>query len=71
MPIFTKQVWRLDSGYTQRYDPFHTRHSMVDFLTIIEGKLTEPQRQALLQVAGDCPVKATLLREISFKYGVA
>ena len=37
----------------------------------LEGNLTEPQRQALLQVAGDCPVKATLLREISFKYGVA
>ena len=36
----------------------------------LQGNLTEPQRQALLKVAGDCPVKATLLQEISFKYGV-
>ena len=36
----------------------------------LQGDLTEPQRQALLQVAGDCPVKATLLKRISFKYGV-
>ena len=36
----------------------------------LQGNLTEPQRQALLKVAGDCPVKATLLKSISFKYGV-
>jgi putative redox protein len=36
----------------------------------LQGNLTEPQRQALLKVAGDCPVKETLLKRISFKYGV-
>ena len=36
----------------------------------LQGNLTESQRAALLQVAGDCPVKETLLRRISFKYGV-
>jgi len=35
----------------------------------LQGDLTPPQRQALLKVAGDCPVKATLLKKISFKYG--
>ncbi|MDD2901105.1 MAG: OsmC family protein [Syntrophales bacterium] len=36
----------------------------------LEGNLTQAQRDALLEVAGDCPVKATLLKKISFKYGV-
>ncbi|MBI4644705.1 MAG: OsmC family protein [Deltaproteobacteria bacterium] len=36
----------------------------------LQGNLTEPQHQALLRVAGDCPVKKTLLKRISFKYGV-
>jgi len=36
----------------------------------LQGNLTEPQREALLRVAGDCPVKETLLKRISFKYGV-
>jgi putative redox protein len=36
----------------------------------LQGNLTEQQRQALLKVAGDCPVKQTLLKRISFKYGV-
>jgi putative redox protein len=36
----------------------------------LQGNLTQPQREALLKVAGDCPVKATLLKRISFKYGV-
>jgi putative redox protein len=36
----------------------------------LRGNLTEEQREALLQVAGDCPVKQTLLRTVSFKYGV-
>jgi putative redox protein len=36
----------------------------------LQGNLTESQRQALLKVAGDCPVKATLLKKIGFKYGV-
>lgn len=35
----------------------------------LQGNLTQPQREALLKVAGDCPVKATLLKKISFKYG--
>ena len=36
----------------------------------LQGNLTEPQQEALLKVAGDCPVKQTLLKRISFKYGV-
>ena len=36
----------------------------------LQGNLTEPQREALLRVAGDCPVKETLLKTLSFKYGV-
>jgi putative redox protein len=36
----------------------------------LQGDLTEPQRQALLRAAGDCAVKETLLKRISFKYGV-
>ena len=36
----------------------------------LQGNLTQPQQEALLKVAGDCPVKQTLLKRISFKYGV-
>jgi putative redox protein len=36
----------------------------------LHGNLTAPQRQALLKAAADCPVKATLLKQVSFKYGV-
>jgi putative redox protein len=36
----------------------------------LQGNLTASQREALLKVAGDCPVKATLLKKISFNYGV-
>ncbi len=36
----------------------------------LQGNLTENERQALLRVAGDCPVKQTLLKTVSFKYGV-
>jgi putative redox protein len=36
----------------------------------LQGDLTEPQRQALLRAAGNCAVKETLLKRISFKYGV-
>jgi uncharacterized OsmC-like protein len=35
-----------------------------------QGDLTPPQREALFKVAENCPVKATLLKRISFKYGV-
>jgi putative redox protein len=36
----------------------------------LKGDLTADQRQALLTAAGDCAVKETLLRKLSFKYGV-
>jgi len=34
------------------------------------GDLTADQRNALLQAAGDCAVQQTLLRTLSFKYGL-
>jgi len=36
----------------------------------LQGNLTAEERHALLRVAGDCPVKQTLLKTVSFKYGV-
>ncbi|MEW6659857.1 MAG: OsmC family protein [Thermodesulfobacteriota bacterium] len=36
----------------------------------LQGDLTAEQRDALLRAAGDCAVKQTLLRTLSFKYGV-
>jgi putative redox protein len=38
------------------------------FYTVsVSGQLTEEQREALLKAADDCPVKRTLLKELSFE----
>jgi putative redox protein len=51
-------------------DRSHPGETIFNYVVELAGNLTEPQRTALLQVAGDCPVKQTLLKKISFKYGV-
>jgi putative redox protein len=53
-----------------KLDRSRSGEAVFGYEVALQGNLTEPQRQALLKVAGDCAVKQTLLKKLSFKYGV-
>jgi uncharacterized OsmC-like protein len=51
-------------------DRSRSEETIFGYEVALTGDLTADQRTALLQVAGDCAVKQTLSKRISFKYGV-
>jgi putative redox protein len=53
-----------------KLDRSRTGEAIFTYEVELPGNLTAEQRDALLRVAGDCPVKQTLLRTLSFKYGL-
>ena len=59
-----------DAATKVKLDRSRPDEVIFEFAVELQGNLTAEQREALLQVAGDCPVKETLLKRISFKYGV-
>ncbi len=52
-------------------DRSHPGEAIFAYEVELQGNLTATQQEALLQAAGDCAVKQTLLRRISFKQGIA
>jgi putative redox protein len=65
-----KHAIPLDAATTRvQLDRSRPDEVIFQFEVELQGNLTEPERQALLQAAGDCPVQQTLLKKISFRYG--